>query len=141
MCLKTVERTAKGRSSKVLTGYKVLHKCTTGDGGGWTNLIRYGHYLTGKWYLSKSRTLETVQNKQYELGFHIYPTLEDAQKDPNLAWGTIVKVRYKGLLAQGTEYRPDYSMDMGNVTYVLRKEKERNVVVARYIKIVGEVEV
>ncbi len=131
MCLRTVESTAKGRSSAVLTGYKLMYKCDRKDGGGWSNTVRFGYYLTGKWYKAKTNRKELVGVTSYELGFHVYPTMEDAKKDPNYKYSRLVRVHYKGILAKGTEYRtacPD-----GNT---LVKHNERNVVVARYIKIV-----
>jgi len=149
MCLRTVKSTAKGRSTKVMTGYKVMNQggYYNGNPNLWCGLF-YGlsGYETNMWYQSGARLKETVYwcsdptltdydcKQEYELGFHIYPTLEDAKKDRNYLVDCgykIVKVEYYGLLAKGTEGSHKRSLVMDNPL--------RNVVVARHMKIIGEV--
>lgn len=154
MCLKTIESTAKGRSTKVLTGYKIMSKGRYEGDKLWCGLF-YGFvgYESSKWYQSKVRSkkmvywrsdpnMEYCDNKQeYEIGFHIYPTLEDAKKDVNfIANGEykIVKVEYYGLLARGTEGNMRSSWGGCGGFTVDIDNPPRSVVVARNMKIIGE---
>lgn len=158
MCLSTIVSTAKGRSTKVMTGYKVMNKgydVYSDNPDIWYGLF-YGlsGYKTNIWYQSGARLKETVYwrsdqslyefdcKQEYELGFHIYPTIEDAKKDRDFIANCgykIVKVEYYGVLAKGTEGRMRVSGLGGVSSFLYAENPQRNVVVARHMKIVGEV--
>lgn len=143
MCLRTVDSVAAGYSKKATVGYKVMLKRNrNADWFGddipkdWTyrSAIIGKFYVTEVWYTSQdSRKLvywpdypsgPISNSKEYTLGFHIYPTLEDARRGCFDTTHCIVQVIYYGVLARGTEG-----------TY----NRKRDVVVARHMKITGYV--
>ena len=117
MCLSRVLKVLKGDDKTVYTGYKWMYKTPYGE---YIGACRANKHPVREWC---SSTGPFNKIRGYELGFHIFPSKEDANKH----WlavdeiYTLVKVEYKGVLAKGIEF----------------SELDSNVVVAKYMKIVG----
>jgi len=131
MCLDLLTERLDGTSEEVLTGYKWVTKHKD-------KLMapsRGVEYRIDEWDEAEAFKvavyLTDLDNTDYISGFHIFETKEAAM----MYWAgcpseenTLFEVQYKGLLAKGTEFsnRPVVNCRVP-------------VVVAKYMKIVGEV--
>lgn len=104
MCLTHVDFTKKGRSEKVLIGYKLFRPNLTKPGHlGFQFFLHDGNRRVkrGKWLVAR-RERVIGGNKSYWTGFHIYKHEREA-KFARWTEEIVVKVKYKGVLAEGLQ--------------------------------------
>lgn len=110
MCLNHLNFTKKGLSRKVLTGYKVFIKVEPDNQN--TLDFQYNLYrgsskvIFNKWLVAIEicQFLYNINNEHYQTGFHIYKKPTDALQCTYRDRETVVKVKYKGVLAEGSEH-------------------------------------
>lgn len=108
MCLGYVDLVKKGLGRAVFIGYKVFRipKCDVKPYDLYFQYQYYGNTKRvpfGKWLIAK-QVLIWGSNKFYTTGFHVYKHRQDAMAIA-LTNEKVIKVKYKGVLAEGKEVR------------------------------------
>ena len=121
MCLKIVTRVPRKIDNVVHIGYKVFAIDPNAHNGLRFQYFARGgsfargevgdvrHVSRGRW-LNASNSRIWAKNRWYPTGFHIYVNQADAEADASISWctGEVVEVRYRRVVAEGTQTVVDF---------------------------------
>ena len=125
MCLDIVKKTFSGKSKKIQIGYKVFSERQYNNKT-YLGFQCYGEAVEfNKWLTAKTYTYTEINN--YAPGFHILKTRKDAvtfiRNFNASAPSKIVRVRYKGVLAEGAQY--EANAVVAKLMYVPKPKEKR----------------